>query len=59
MGDGVAGGFEAADAASGCGAGGVAGVDVETEGVDGGAAAFGAAAAGCAFGCIKDQESDF
>lgn len=50
IGDGVEGGFEAAEAASGCGAGGGAGVDVETEGVEGVAAAFGAAAAGCAFG---------
>jgi hypothetical protein len=50
IGDGVAGGFEAAEAATGCGAGGGAGVDVGTEGVEGAATAFGAATAGCAFG---------
>jgi len=52
MGDGVAGGFAAVEAASGCGAGGGAGVDVETDGVDGEATTFEAAGAGCAFGWI-------
>jgi hypothetical protein len=55
IGDGVAGGFAAAEAASGCGAGGGAGVDVKTDGVDGvdgAAAVFETAGAGCAFGWI-------
>jgi hypothetical protein len=50
IGDGVAGGFNGAEAASGCGAGGGTGVDVEAEGVEGAAAVFGGAAAGAALG---------
>ena len=49
IGEGVAGGFEAAVAAVGCGAAGGAGVDAGADGVDG-VTALGAAAAGAVLG---------